>query len=91
MFEALGRAMYRRRRWVVAVFLVFLVFAGLWGTGVFTAMSDGGFDDPTSESSRAAAAAEQALGRDAADVVVLWSSPTMTVDDPAYERAVSAP
>ncbi|WP_249998485.1 MMPL family transporter [Actinoplanes sp. M2I2] len=89
MFESLGRAMYRRRRWVVAVFVAFMVFAGIWGTGVFGAMSDGGFDDPGSESSRAAVVAEQQLGRDDADVVVLWSSPTMTVDDPAYERAVS--
>ena len=90
MFEALGRAMYRRRRWVVAAFLAFLVFAGLWGTGVFTAMTGGGFDDPGSESSRAAAAAEEALGRDAADVVVLYTSPSMTVDDPAYRQAVTA-
>ena len=32
MFEALGRVMYRRRRWVVAGTLVFVVFAAVWGT-----------------------------------------------------------
>ena len=46
MFEALGRVMYRRRRWVVAAAVAFVVFAGVWGTGVFGAMTDGGFEDP---------------------------------------------
>ena len=36
MFEALGRVMYRRRRWVVALAAAFVVFAGVWGTGVYT-------------------------------------------------------
>jgi RND superfamily putative drug exporter len=35
MFEALGRVMYRRRRWVVALTLAFVAFAAVWGTGVF--------------------------------------------------------
>ena len=55
MFEALGRVMYRRRRWVVALALVLVAFAGVWGTGVFGELTGGGFDDPSSESSRAAA------------------------------------
>ena len=55
MFEALGRVMYRRRRWVVALAVAFVVFAGVWGTGVFGAMTGGGFEDPGSESSKAAA------------------------------------
>ena len=74
MFEALGRVIYRRRRWVVALAVAFVVFAGVWGTGVFGAMTGGGFEDPDSESSRAAAVAAQALGRDSADVVVLYRS-----------------
>ena len=53
MFEALGRVMYRRRRWVVAVTLAFVVFAGVWGTGVFSQLTGGGFEDPDSESTRA--------------------------------------
>ena len=42
MFEALGRVMYRRRRWVVALAVAFVAFAGVWGTGVFGAMTSGG-------------------------------------------------
>jgi len=89
MFEALGRVIYRRRRWVVAVSLAFVVFAGVWGTGVFAHLTGGGFEDPHSESSKAAEVAFQKLGRDSADVVVLYRSADATVDDPAFEAAVT--
>ncbi|MGY1743166.1 MULTISPECIES: MMPL family transporter [unclassified Blastococcus] len=88
MFETLGRVVYRRRRAVVALAVLFLVVAGIWGTGVFGRLTGAGFEDPDSESSRAAALAEQELGRDAADVVVLYSADSATVDDPAYRAAV---
>jgi RND superfamily putative drug exporter len=89
MFEALGRVMYRRRRGVVAVSLAFVVFAAVWGTGVFGSMTGGGFEDPGSESSKAAEVAAQKLGRESADVVILYRSDDLTVDDPAYETAVT--
>src|SRR5687768_1167702 len=89
MFEALGRVIYRRRRWVVALALAFVAFAGIWGTGVFGAMTGGGFEDPDSESSLAGEVAERELGRGGGDVVVLYSSDDgLTVDDPAYAAAV---
>jgi uncharacterized membrane protein YdfJ with MMPL/SSD domain len=84
MFESLGRLMFRRRRWVLAAAGVFVVVAALWGTGVFGSLGGGGFEDPDSESARAAQQAKQAFGRHAADVVVLYSSPTLTVDDAAF-------
>ncbi|MCW2741921.1 MAG: hypothetical protein JWR45_2343 [Blastococcus sp.] len=88
MFEALGRVIYRRRRWVVALTLAFVVFAGVWGTGVFGAMTGGGFEDPDSESSRASEVAARELGRDSSDVVVLYRSADLTVDAPGYRTAV---
>ena len=60
MFEALGRVMYRRRRWVVALTLAFVAFAAVWGTGVFGQLTGGGFEDPDSESTRASEVAEDA-------------------------------
>src|SRR4051812_15456851 len=89
MFDALGRVIYRRRHWVVALSLAFVVFAGVWGTGVFGHLTGGGFEDPHSESSRAAEVAFQELGRDSADVVVLYRSADATVDDPAFAAAVT--
>ena len=89
MFEALGRVMYRRRRWVVALALAFVVFAGVWGTGVFGQLTGGGFEDPDSESTRAGEVAEEALGREGSDVLVLYRSDDLTVDDPQYQEAVT--
>ncbi|MFD0683113.1 MMPL family transporter [Actinomadura fibrosa] len=90
MFDRWGRWVHRRRGWVLAVAGAALVFAAVWGTGVFGALSSsGGFETPSSESAHAARTAERALGRDDADVVVLYQArPGMTVDDPSYRAAV---
>ena len=90
MFTTLGRAVFRRRRRVLAAGVLLLVLAGVWGTTVFSRLVGGGFEDPGSDSARAAVALERALGRDAADVVVLYTDPDGTVDDPAFRRSVEA-
>jgi uncharacterized membrane protein YdfJ with MMPL/SSD domain len=91
MFEGLGRALYRRRRLVLAIAVIFVVFAGVWGTGVFSKLISGNtFTPPDSQSQREANLAAQAFGRSDADVVVLYRSATMTVDDPAYRQAVTS-
>ena len=41
MFEAWGRALTRRRRLALGVTVVFVAFAGVWGTGVFGKLSSG--------------------------------------------------
>ncbi|MFA1540725.1 MMPL family transporter [Actinomadura monticuli] len=94
MFDRWGRWVHRRRRRVLAAAGAALVFAAVWGTGVFGALSSaGGFDTPGSESAKAARIADRDLGRDEADVVVLYQGRT-TVDDPAFrasvERAIAA-
>src|SRR4051794_5459772 len=91
MFESLGRVMYRRRRWVVALALVFVTFAAVWGTGVFGRLTGAGFEDPGSESSKAAEVAATGLGGDGADVVVLYSSADRTGAAPASQDAVPSP
>jgi RND superfamily putative drug exporter len=88
MFDRWGRWVHRRRRWVLAVAGAALIFAGVWGTGVFGALSSsGGFDTPGSESTKAVQIAERDLGRDAADVVILYQG-RANVDDPAYRTSV---
>jgi RND superfamily putative drug exporter len=90
MFEAWGRFVYHRRRLVLLVAAVAVAAAALWGTGVFGALqSGGGFTAPGSPSERAGTLATRALGRDTADVVVLYRSPALTVRDPAYRAAVT--
>jgi RND superfamily putative drug exporter len=89
MFEALGRVMYRRRRWVLALATAAVAFAAVWGTGVFGSLSGGGFEDPDSESTRAGEVAAAALGREGSDVLVVYRSDELTVDDPAFQSAVT--
>jgi RND superfamily putative drug exporter len=91
MFEAWGRILYRRRRLTLVIALAFAVFAGLWGTGVFSKLNSGNsFTPPGSQSQREQDLANQTFGRNDADVVVLYHSATRTVADPAYQQAVTS-
>jgi RND superfamily putative drug exporter len=90
MFEAWGRGLYRSRRLVLVVSLLFAVAAGVWGTGVFGKLTAGNtFTPPGSESNRESTIADNVFGRNAADAVVLFHSATETVADPAYRQAVT--
>jgi len=90
MFAAWGRLVVRGR-WVVLAAAVGLVALGvLWGSGVFGQLTGGGFDDPASESTRARDRAIAEIGVRDVDVIVLYSSPTATVGDPAFRDAVTA-
>src|ERR1700722_15913822 len=91
MFEAWGRVLSRRRPPTLVITLLFVAFAGAWGTGVFGQLSSGdNFTPASSQSQREANAADQVFGRNDADVVVLYRSAAMTVTDPAYRQAVTA-
>jgi uncharacterized membrane protein YdfJ with MMPL/SSD domain len=90
VFEAWGRVLSRRRRLTLVITLLFVAFAGAWGTGVFGTLSSGdNFTPPSSQSQREANVADQVFGRNDADVVVLYRSATMNVTDPAYRQAVT--
>ncbi|MEU8273678.1 MMPL family transporter [Microbispora bryophytorum] len=89
MFGALGRFAVRRRRLILLGALLFTVVAGVWGAGVFGRLGGGaGFDDPGSPSSHADRLLAGPLGRRTADVVVLYESDRLTVDDPAFAGPV---
>ena len=84
MFESWGRWVCRRRWLVLGLAGCAVVIAAFWGTGVFGVLQDsGGSSAPGSQSDRAAIVATAAFGRKSADVVVLYSSPTLAVASPA--------
>ena len=72
------------------------MLGGVWGTTIFArAQTACGFDAPNSQSQREAALAARTFGRDAGDVVVLYSSATLTaagacVPVRGHQRAPSA-
>ena len=89
MFARLGTIVHDFRRAVLAVVAAAVLVAAVGGTSVFGALVDGGFEDPGSESARALATAERALGRTTSDVLAVYSSDDVDVRDAAFERAVT--
>ena len=86
-----GRTAYRRRRLILLIALLVAVLGGVWGTTIFAKVQTaGGFDAPDSQSQHEANLATQAFGRDAGDVVVLYSSTTLTTASPAFRSAVTS-
>ena len=90
LFESWGRIAFRRRRLILVAALLVAVLGAGWGTSIFAkAQTAGGFDAPNSQSQHEASLATRAFGRDAGDVVVLYSSKTLTTASPAFRSAVS--
>ena len=71
-----------RRRLVLTLTAVFLALAGGLGGGVADQLSGGGFDDPDSESVRAAAVLDAQFDAGTPDLLLLVEAP-QGVDDPA--------
>ncbi len=90
MFAWWGRAVVRARWWVLAATAALVAVGIVWGTGIFGALASGGFDDPNSESSRAHARITDAFGAVGDDLIVLYSHPTATADQPALAGPVQA-
>src|ERR1700685_3394856 len=85
VLESWGRTAYRRRRLILVIALLVAVLGGVWGTSIFARVQTaGGFDAPNSQSQHEASLAARAFGRDAGDVVVLYSSRTLAVASPAF-------
>src|SRR6202046_4798167 len=90
VLERWGRTAYRRRRLILVIALLVAVVGGVWGTTIFAKVQTaGGFNAPDSQSQHEADLATQAFGRDAGDVVVLYSSSTLTTASPAFRAAVT--
>ncbi|MBE3000042.1 MMPL family transporter [Nocardiopsis sp. HNM0947] len=87
MFDALARTVCRHRWAVLLTAVLFTVLSAVWGRGVFSDLSDGGFEDPRSESAWASDTLEAAFS-EGDELVVSLRATVMTVDDFEYRRAV---
>ena len=89
MMQTWGR-LVARRAWIVLIFgLVLIAAAAVFGLGVFGSLSNGGFDDPASESARALVTEHATFTSHDPDIVVIYSSASKKVSDPAFRAAVS--
>jgi RND superfamily putative drug exporter len=75
MLGRLAPVLVARRRLVLVLAVVFLALAGGLGGGVAKHLSAGGFDDPNSESERAARALESTFHTGASNFLLLVTTP----------------
>ncbi|NMM25148.1 MAG: MMPL family transporter [Phycicoccus sp.] len=89
MMQSWGHLVARRAKTVLGAGLALLAAAAVFGLGVFGNLSNGGFDDPASESARSLVAEHATFASHDADIVIIYSSPSMKVSDPAFRESVS--
>jgi RND superfamily putative drug exporter len=85
-----GRLVTRRRWWILALALALLPVAGVLGGSVERHLSAGGFDDPDSESSRAARLLGAGFRTGEPNLVLLVTGRTGSVDAPPVVSAGTA-
>src|SRR5918994_5422977 len=90
MFARLSRFTVRHRKAVLVGTALFFVVAGVLGGDVASRLSSGGFEDPSSESSRPGDAIERKFGEQQPDLVLLVTAKDGTVDDPEVAAAGTA-
>jgi RND superfamily putative drug exporter len=89
MFTWWGRAVVAARWPIFAAALAVTIVGAAWGTGVFSRLVGGGFTDPGSLSATAEARITATFGNQDPDLLVLYSSKTATVNQPAFRNPVS--
>jgi RND superfamily putative drug exporter len=90
MFAALGRAAVRWRWAVVAFWAVLLLGALPLLPRVAGALQVGGFSSAGTEAARAGLVLRDELGYPPSSALVVYQSPTLQADDPAFKQAVTA-
>ncbi|MSZ77857.1 MAG: MMPL family transporter, partial [Actinobacteria bacterium] len=90
MIERWGAFVARRALAVLLTGVVLTLGAGAFGAGVFDSLSQGGFDDPGSETSHELEAERDAFGNLSVDVVAIYSDDTLRAGDPAFRDSVEA-
>ena len=86
MFGRLGLFIAARSRLILAASLILVAVFVVLAAGLFGRLLDEGFDDPSSQSSRAKILLDQRFGGES-DIVFLVHARTGTVDDPAVAKS----
>ncbi|MEW2076364.1 MMPL family transporter [Streptomyces sp. NPDC013433] len=89
MFERLAEFTIRRSRLVLVVAVLAVALMGVLGAGAFGKLLGGGFDDPASESTRAAEVIDEKFGGET-NLVLLVRASDGRVDAPAARRSGQA-
>src|SRR5690242_2529832 len=90
MLERWGSVVAARRRLILVAAILLALAGAWWGTGVFTRLVTGGFEDPGSSSAQANAQISRSLGGQSPDVIALYSSPRATAQSAGFRDRVEA-
>ncbi|MDX6374932.1 MAG: hypothetical protein QOD98_3920 [Nocardioidaceae bacterium] len=88
MIERWGAFVARRALAVLLAGLAVAFAAGAYGFGVFDHLSQGGFDDKSSQSARELQAERDTFGNKNVDVVAIYTSRDLVASDPEFQTDV---
>ncbi len=90
MFYRLGQAMVRLRFWVLGLWLVAALVSIPFAPRVAEVLSPGGFSSPDMESQKAIDALQHGLHTSFTTVLVIFTSKTLTANDPRFIAEATA-
>lgn len=88
VLKPVAQVTYRARFFLLGLFIVLFVVAAAYGAGASEHLTVGGFEDPSSESSRAERRLEEVFGAGQPEVVVAYSHPERTYREPEFRAAL---
>ena len=87
MFESLGHLIARRRKGILALFILSTIFAGAIGAQVFNRLDSGGYSDPKSDSAKVWEYLEDNFKVKDPAIVFAVDAKSKSVDDPEIVSA----
>ena len=91
MLQGLTRLAIAAPRRIIAVAVLLFVAAAIFGVPVINRLSGGGFQDPTSESSRAAGVLRDKFSQTDQQMLIVVTTPTGVRSDQAAGSAPTSP
>src|SRR5215213_4813877 len=90
MLNRWTRILLDRARLVVALGIIATIAAATYGFGVFDSLGQGGFDDPSTDSSKEFNREQDLFGSKSVDLIAIYRSKTLTAEDPGFEEQVQS-
>ncbi len=90
MIQSWAHFLVTHAKFVLLFSVITVVGAGVYGTGVFASLSDGGFEDPDSESAQELALEQETFGNKSVDVIAIYSSDELEATAPAFRQEVQS-
>ena len=88
MLHRWSEFLIRRAGWVLTAGALVTILTAMYGIGVFGSLTQGGFDDPSTESARELANEREVFDNKSVDVIAIYRSPDLEVSDPGFKAEV---